>query len=63
MTNGKAIEDEEIRGDVIEGGETRTISPGDVVVIPSGVPHWFKEVPGPLTYYVVKVRSEEGGPR
>ena len=63
MTNGKAIEDEEIRGDVIEGGDIRTITPGDVIVIPSGVPHWFKEVPGPLTYYVVKVRSEEGGPR
>jgi uncharacterized protein GlcG (DUF336 family)/mannose-6-phosphate isomerase-like protein (cupin superfamily) len=63
MTNGKAIEDEEIRGDFIEGGATRTISPGDVIVIPSGVPHWFREVPGPLTYYVVKVRSEEGGPR
>ena len=28
-----------------------------VVVVPNGVPHWFKEVNAPFTYYVVKVRS------
>jgi glc operon protein GlcG len=30
--------------------------PGDVVIIPNGVPHWFKEVQAPFDYYVVKVR-------
>ncbi len=48
---------EEFRGSAIEGGETRRLSPGDVVVIPNGTPHWFKEVQGPLLYYVVKVRQ------
>jgi glc operon protein GlcG len=48
---------EELRGTAIEGGETRRLSPGDVVVIPNGTPHWFKEVRGPLLYYVVKVRQ------
>ena len=48
---------EELRGSAIEGGETRRLSPGDVVVIPNGTPHWFKEVEGPLLYYVVKVRQ------
>jgi glc operon protein GlcG len=47
---------DEIRGSSIEGGETRLIAKGDVIVVPSGVPHWFKQVSGPLTYYVVKVR-------
>jgi glc operon protein GlcG len=46
----------EIRGSGIKGGETRTISKGDVIIVPAGTPHWFKEVPGPLNYYVVKAR-------
>lgn len=46
----------EIRGTEIKGGETRLLSPGDVIIIPAGTPHWFKDVPGPLNYYVVKAR-------
>ncbi len=49
---------EEIRGASVEGGETRALKAGDFVIVPSGTPHWFKEVPGALTYYVVKVRAE-----
>jgi mannose-6-phosphate isomerase-like protein (cupin superfamily) len=60
VVGGKTVEPEEIRGASVEGGETRTLRPGDVVVIPNGTPHWFKEVPGPMTYYVVKVRAEAG---
>jgi len=26
------------------------------MIIPSGVPHWFKEVQAPFLYYVVKAR-------
>jgi len=26
-----------------------------VIVIPAGMPHWFKEVPQSISYYVVKV--------
>jgi len=44
----------EIRGVGIEGGEPRSIASGDVVVIPRGVPHWFKHVNTPFSYYVVK---------
>lgn len=44
----------EIRGASIEGGEARVIASGDVVVIPRGVPHWFKRVNTPFSYYVVK---------
>ena len=56
VVEGKNIAADEIRGSSIEGGETRTIAKGDLIVVPNGVPHWFKEVPGPFTYYVVKVR-------
>jgi mannose-6-phosphate isomerase-like protein (cupin superfamily) len=48
---------EELRGTAIQGGETRRLEVGDVVVIPNGVPHWFKEVQAPFLYYVVKVRQ------
>lgn len=61
VTGGTAVETkniaaDEIRGSSIQGGETREIAEGDVIVVPNGVPHWFKEISGPFTYYVVKVR-------
>jgi hypothetical protein len=55
----KPIGPEELRGTAIQGGETRQLTVGDVVVIPNGVPHWFKEVKVPFLYYVVKVRQAE----
>jgi mannose-6-phosphate isomerase-like protein (cupin superfamily) len=55
----KEIGNEEFRGSAIQGGETRQLNPGDVVVIPNGTPHWFKEVKAPFLYYVVKVRQAE----
>ena len=56
VVEGKDTGEDEIRGKAITGGETRTLAKGDVVVVPSGVPHWFKEVRGPLLYYTIKVR-------
>jgi len=42
-------------GTEIQGGETHHLTKGDVMVIPAGIPHWFKEVPHSITYFVVKV--------
>jgi mannose-6-phosphate isomerase-like protein (cupin superfamily) len=42
-------------GTDIKGGETHKLTKGDVLVIPAGTPHWFKEVPKSVSYYVVKV--------
>src|SRR5262245_29250286 len=47
---------DEIRGSSIDGGETRVIAKGDVIIVPAGMPHWFKDVRGPVLYYTVKVR-------
>ena len=60
VTGGKAVEPRtigpgETRAKQIAGGEARNLVKGDIIVIPTGVPHWFKEVRGPLLYYVVKV--------
>lgn len=61
VTGGAAVElktiaPNELRGRSIEGGETRRLVTGDVIIIPNQVPHWFKEVSSPFNYYVVKVR-------
>ena len=48
VIDGKTIEPEEIRGRQSQGGESRTITKGDVVVIPNGTPHWFKALDGPI---------------
>lgn len=56
LLDGKSTAPGEIRGMNLEGGEARQLNPGDVVVIPAGTPHWFKEVSNPFTYYVVKAR-------
>ena len=43
------------RGSAIEGGETYALRPNDVIIIPAGIPHWFKHVDRVIRYYVVKV--------
>ena len=55
VVDGKTTAPSEIRGSSIHGGDTRQLAKGDVLVVPNGVPHWFREVQGPLLYYVVKV--------
>ncbi len=54
--NAKQIAPNEFRGSGVENGETRNLKKGDVVIVPKGTPHWFKEVSGAFLYYVVKVR-------
>lgn len=61
VTGGTAIETKEvspneIRGMRIDGGETRQLSKGDVIIVPNNTPHWFKEVGGAFLYYTIKVR-------
>jgi glc operon protein GlcG len=54
--DAKTIEPNEHRGTSIDGGETRLLKKGDVMIVPKGTPHWFKQVDGTFLYYVVKVR-------
>src|SRR5712691_7752698 len=54
VVDPKPIAPDEIRGKELTGGETRTITKGDVIIVPAGTPHSFKEVPTSMTYYVVK---------
>ena len=58
MVGGKNTSPGQMAGTNIQGGETHQLTKGDVIVIPAGIPHWFKEVPQSITYYVVKVLKQ-----
>jgi glc operon protein GlcG len=63
VVDPKTVAIDEVRGASIAGGVPRALRKGDVMVVPNGVPHWFRQVDGPLLYYVVKVTAAEGGTR
>jgi glc operon protein GlcG len=56
VVDGRPTAPGEIRGPAIAGGEDRRLAAGDVIVVPNGTPHWFREVAAPVTYLVVKAR-------
>jgi uncharacterized protein GlcG (DUF336 family) len=47
----------ELRAATVAGGERHDLREGDVVAIPSGVPHQFVDVSDPFLYFVVKVAA------
>jgi mannose-6-phosphate isomerase-like protein (cupin superfamily) len=63
VVDPQTVATDEIRGASIANGENRALQKGDVMVVPDGVPHWFRDVNGPLLYYVVKVTAPAGGTR
>lgn len=38
----------------IDGGVSRRVAKGDVVLIPAGTPHWYKDLEGSITYLEVR---------
>jgi len=46
-------------GDSLQKGESRQVGPGDMVIIPAGVPHWFSSVNGSIDYVVVRVDPDK----
>ncbi len=62
VTDGELVDEEttaphETRGSGIRGGVERKLEEGDLIVIPRGTPHWFREVSPPFLYYTVKVTA------
>jgi mannose-6-phosphate isomerase-like protein (cupin superfamily) len=43
-----------VRGTGIEGGVSRRVGPGDVIIIPGHTPHWFSEMESDLTYLIFR---------
>lgn len=55
VEGGKPTGPGEIRGHNLVGGTEHRLAKGDIFVVPSGIPHWFKEVNGTFLSIVVKV--------
>jgi mannose-6-phosphate isomerase-like protein (cupin superfamily) len=43
----------------VTNGQTKTISAGDVVVIPAGVPHGFRNIQDQITYLSIRVDPDQ----
>ncbi len=61
VVDARATAPDEIRGASINGGQPQRLVQGDVLIVPHGLPHWFKDVQGPFLYYVVKATNPAGG--
>jgi mannose-6-phosphate isomerase-like protein (cupin superfamily) len=59
VVNAKQIEPGETRGDSLKGGERRKLTTGDVVHIPTDLPHQLLVENGKqFTYFVIKVKAK-----
>ena len=47
-----------LRGDGIEGGVSRHIAKGDVIIIPGYLPHWFSKMDSDLVYLITRPDPE-----
>ncbi len=43
----------------IEGGQSRDVGPGDMVIVPAGSPHGFSEITETITYIVVRIDPDQ----
>ena len=62
LTGGELVDPREVaagelRAAAVAGGTTHELQEGDVLAIPSGVPHQFVDVSDPFLYFVVKVEA------
>ena len=46
------------QSDRIEGGVSRKVGPGDVIIIPGRTPHWFSSQDGDLRYLIFRPDPE-----
>jgi mannose-6-phosphate isomerase-like protein (cupin superfamily) len=44
-----------LRGNGMEGAVSRSVSEGDIIIIPAGTPHYFSEVPELIVYTIVRI--------
>ena len=55
MVGAKESRPDQLLGTGIDGGQVHQLKNGDFIVVPAGVPHWFKEVPKSINYFTIKV--------
>jgi hypothetical protein len=60
VTGGRLVEERRegqstsVRGSRIEGGVSRRVAKGDVVIIPGRTPHWWSALEGDIRYLIVR---------
>jgi hypothetical protein len=47
-----------VRGTAIEGGVSRRVKSGDVIIIPGRVPHWWSSLEGDISYLIFRPDPE-----
>lgn len=57
-TTVKVLVGPSTNGSGIEGGQSRRIGPGDVVIVPPNVAHWFSAIEKDLDYLVFRVDAD-----
>jgi mannose-6-phosphate isomerase-like protein (cupin superfamily) len=67
VTGGTVVGRRQLRphewtGTDVENAVTTKVSRGDVVIVPKGTVHWFKDVAGSVSYYAVKVHEPSAAP-
>ena len=58
LTEPVQTEPDEVRGKAISGGDSRHVAKGDIVTIPTGIPHWLSKIDGEIIYLVVKASTK-----
>jgi mannose-6-phosphate isomerase-like protein (cupin superfamily) len=56
LKNSKETGPGEMLGGTIDGGETHQLKTGDTIVVPPGVPHWWKDTKG-VEYMIIKINK------
>jgi mannose-6-phosphate isomerase-like protein (cupin superfamily) len=59
MVDAKTNRPDLVEGSRIDGGTTRPLAPGDVILVPAGVPHWFGITGGKLVLLGMKLPRGE----
>ena len=57
-TQAAAIGHSSVRGPRIEGGVSRRVVKGDIIIIPGGTPHWWSNLESDITYLIVRPDPE-----
>jgi mannose-6-phosphate isomerase-like protein (cupin superfamily) len=55
VTGGRMISVQPNGGGRVEGGTSQRVVPGDIIIIPRGVPHYFSALDGTIVYSIVRV--------
>ena len=58
LVGAKETEPNQVRGTGVQGGTTHHMTKGDVITVPAGTPHWWKDVPTKtIAYYGVNTEN------